>query len=81
LSPVLRKPRAAVASDAELTRARMLEVLSRYLDEGITVVSVREMLDLLDPRYTPPAQDKPDPRADPLTGCLPVTWDGKPPPR
>jgi len=64
-----------------MIRIRLLDVLSKYLDQGITQVSVREMLDLLDPKYVPPAQDKPDPRADPVTGCLPVTWDGKPPPR
>jgi len=64
-----------------MIRIRLLDVLSKYLDQGITQVSVREMLDLLDPKYVPPAQEKPDPRADPVTGCLPVTWDGKPPPR
>jgi len=64
-----------------MIRIRMLERLNTYLDRGITQVPVREMLDLLDPKYVPPAQDKPDPRADPVTGCLPVTWDGKPPPR
>jgi len=64
-----------------MIRIRMLSTLSKYLDQGITQVSVAEMLDLLDPACAPPsAPDKPDPRADPWTGCLPVTADGRPPP-
>jgi hypothetical protein len=59
-----------------MIRIRMLDHLNKYLDRGITQVSVREMLDLLDPRYRPPADGGPDPRADPMTGCLPVTPDG-----
>jgi hypothetical protein len=62
-----------------MIRIRMLGVLSGYLDQGITQVGIREMLDLLDPAYVLPAQSPQDPRADPVTGCLPVTADGRPP--
>jgi len=64
----------------DVIRIRMLKYLSTCLDQGMTNAPIRDMLDLLDPNYTPPAaQDKPDPRADPWTGCLPVTADGRPP--
>ena len=62
-----------------MIRIRMLSVLNGYLDRGITQVGIREMLDLLDPNYAPPAQAPQDPRADPLTGCLPVVADAQPP--
>ncbi len=57
----------------------MLSVLNGYLDQGVTQVGIREMLDLLDPAYVLPEPGTSDPRADPLTGCLPVTADGEPP--
>ena len=57
-------------------RIRMLGVLNSYLDRGITQVGIREMLDLLDPNYVLPAQAPQDPRADPMTGCMPVSADG-----
>ncbi len=62
-----------------MIRIRLLERLHHYLDQGMTHVPVREMLDLLDPRYVPPEQQPADPRADPITGCYPVTADGLPP--
>ena len=69
-----RSPDPAPAEDVtDMLRIRMLKRLSDYLDQGITQVSVRVMLDLLDPNYVmPPAPDKPDARADPLTGAMPV---------
>lgn len=59
-----------------MIRIRILDRLNYYLDRGVTEVSVREMLDLLDPAYVPAGQAAADPRADPVTGCLPVTADG-----
>ena len=56
-----------------MIRIRMLKYLSGCLDQGQTHAPIRDMLDLLDPNYAPPpAQDKPDARADPLTGAMPV---------
>jgi len=65
-----------------MLRIRMLKRLSDYLDQGITQVSVAEMLDLLDPKYVPRVTGSPDPRADPLTGAMPVlpeAYRGPPP--
>jgi hypothetical protein len=71
---------APVEAEDDLIRIRMLKYLSTCLDQGQTHAPIRDMLDLLDPAWTPPAaQDKPDPRADPVTGCLPVTADGQMP--
>ena len=67
------------ATTGDMIRSRMLGVLNGYLDRGITQVGIREMLDLLDPNYVLPEQRPQDPRADPLTGCLPVTADRRPP--
>ncbi len=50
----------------------MLSVLNGYLDQGVTQVGIREMLDLLDPAYILPEQRPQDPRADEITGCMPV---------
>lgn len=65
-----RRPEPATTGD--MIRIRMLGVLSGYLDQGITQVSVKEMLDLLDPAYVLPEQRPQDPLADPLTGAMPV---------
>jgi hypothetical protein len=50
----------------------MLSVLNGYLDQGITQVGIKEMLDLLDPAYVVPEQRPRDPLADPVTGAMPV---------
>ena len=66
-------------SISDMIRIRILDRLHWHLDRGETQVGIREMLDLLDPNYAPPAQAPQDPRADPLTGCLPVVADAQPP--
>ena len=71
--------RTEPATTGDMIRIRMLSVLNGYLDQGATQVGIREMLDLLDPAYILPAETPQDPRADPLTGCMPVTADGRPP--
>lgn len=65
-----RRPEPATTAD--MIRVRMLGVLSGYLDQGIVQVSVKEMLDLLDPNYVLPEQRPRDPLADPMTGAMPV---------
>ena len=61
------------ATTGDMIRIRMLSVLNGYLDRGITQVGIREMLDLLDPNYVLPEQRPQDSRADPVTGCMPVS--------
>jgi len=79
VSPFRKRQDPAPVED-DVIRIRMLKYLSGCLDQGMTSAPIRDMLDMLDVNYTPPAaQDKPDPRADPWTGCLPVTADGRPP--
>lgn len=77
-----------VSRQAEaLTRVRQYLVSAR--SKGSTHVPIDHVIDLLDPEgcwqtegpqlqtaVLPP----PDPRADPITGCLPVTADGGPAP-
>jgi hypothetical protein len=72
LDRVLGTVDADRGQQAMAVQARLLGVLSGYLDQGVTVVTVREMLDLLDPRYVLPAEAPRDPLADPLTGAMPV---------
>ena len=78
MSTKFRK-RPEPATTADMIRIRILSVLNGYLDQGVTQVGIKEMLDLLDPAYILPAETPQDPRADPLTGCMPVTADGRPP--
>jgi len=78
VSPNFRR-RPDPATTGDMIRIRMLSVLNGYLDQGITQVGIREMLDLLDPAYVLPEQRPQNPLADPMTGCLPVTADGRPP--
>ena len=70
------RKRQEPATTGDMIRIRMLSVLNGYLDRGITQVGIREMLDLLDPNYVLPAQAPQDQRADPMTGCMPVSADG-----
>jgi hypothetical protein len=59
-----------------------LAALETLAAEGVAQVSVARVLQLLGRAATDPADkpaDKPapvDPRADPLTGCMPVTAPG-----
>ncbi len=72
MSTIFRRRPDPAPATGDLIRIRILERLNQYLDRGITHVPVAEMLDLLDPNHVPPAPDKPDPRADPITGAMPV---------
>lgn len=62
--------------DAEAV-GRVREVLGKYKEAGATMVPLAQVLDLLrhDGRWTREAitLQLTDPRADPITGCLPVT--------
>jgi hypothetical protein len=63
----------------------VVSILTGYQAHGIKVVSVREMLAMLEDGQVL-AAEKPDPdegvpaaldpRADPMTGCMPVTAEG-----
>ena len=64
--------RTEPSTTGDMIRIRMLSVLNGYLDQGVTQVGIKEMLDLLDPAYVLPAQRPQDPLADPLTGAMPV---------
>jgi hypothetical protein len=55
-----------------MIRIRMLKYLSTCLDQGQTHAPIRDMLDLLDPNHVTPEPGKMDPRADPMTGAMPV---------
>lgn len=71
------------------TVARVRGYLQAYLNEGAESVSVKHVLDLLNPRglwlldRAPESAEKgqpqvrvAEPATDPLTGCLPVTPTG-----
>jgi hypothetical protein len=64
--------RAAPAQDGEeqarKALARTAAMLRHHQRSGLTMVAIEDVLSLLDPAPAPPA----DPRADPLTGCLPA---------
>jgi hypothetical protein len=61
---------------------RTVTAMETLLEAGVEQVSVRRVLRLLgrevSDREHPPEEPQPrlDPRADPITGCLPVTAQG-----
>lgn len=74
--------RRAVPQEGEVRAQRALDraeaVLQSYRRNGLTVVSIEDVLDLLGSEPSPPAAPRTvpaDPRADPLTGAL---WPGPP---
>ena len=75
--------RIAAPQEAETRAQRALDraaaMLKAYAADGMTMISIEEVQELLgqDPDYAPPVRPVPprDPRADPLTGAL---WAGPP---
>jgi hypothetical protein len=78
LSSAIRpRRRLAAAATAEDRLARLADVMMSYARQGVTAVSPTEVLKIIGyggarPQL-PPVMAPPDPRADPLTGCMPVS--------
>lgn len=79
--------RRAVPQEGEARARRTIDravaMLNAYRRNGLTMISIEDVLTLLgtDPDAVPAGQPARDPRADPLTGAL---WAGPPgtvPPR
>lgn len=77
--PFLRPAEKADESRQALDRA--VALLQGYQRAGAEVVPVADVLEMLGaaPETVPPPGKALDPRADPLTGCLPATRQAAPP--
>jgi hypothetical protein len=79
--PVTVLRRRPAQQDGETQARRRLDravaMLEHYQRNGLTVVSIEDMLGMLgtDPAQREPRPTPSDPRADPLTGAL---WPGPP---
>lgn len=83
------RSRRQLEEELQVSRAAVFRARTfcrEQVGKGHDFVSAQAILELLDPmgrweyaaveRKEGPAPEMPDPRADPLTGCLPVTADG-----
>jgi hypothetical protein len=81
-----RRELEAALDVAEASVGRVRQWCTQALDQGTRTVDARMVLELTDPHSTAwsyavkreeglAAGEPPDPRTDPVTGCLPVTAD------